>query len=137
LDFGHWAAHKLEQISEYRIRHGEAVAVGIALDCIYARDMGYLPAADCDRILRLLDRLGFSLWVSDLLHEGENGKLVLLEGLEEFREHLGGELTITLLRAIGKGFEVHEMNVPKMLAAIHELHDRAAGEDKKIIKAHG
>jgi 3-dehydroquinate synthase len=137
LDFGHWAAHKLEQISEYRIRHGEAVAVGIALDCIYARDMGYLPAADCDRILRLLDRLGFSLWVSDLLHEAENGKLVLLEGLEEFREHLGGELTVTLLRAIGKGFEVHEMNVPKVLAAIHELHDRAAGEDKKIIKAHG
>jgi 3-dehydroquinate synthase len=138
LDFGHWAAHKLEQISEYRIRHGEAVAVGTALDCIYARDLGHLSAADCDRILRLLERLGFSLWAGELLHADEDGKLVVLEGLEEFREHLGGELTITLLRAIGEGFEVHEMNVPKVLAAIHELRDRAAGEsDNKIIPAHG
>ena len=96
-----------------------------------------MPAADCDRILRLLDRLGFSLWVSDLLHEAENGKLVLLEGLEEFREHLGGELTITLLRAIGEGFEVHEMNVPKVLKAINELHDRASIDDQKIIPATG
>lgn len=136
LDFGHWAAHKLEQISEYRIRHGEAVAVGTALDCIYARDLGHLAAADCDRILRLLERLGFSLWASELLHADEDGKLVVLEGLEEFREHLGGELTITLLRAIGEGFEVHEMNVPKVLSAIHELRDRASGEsDFNVIPA--
>ena len=137
LDFGHWAAHKLEQISEYRIRHGEAVAVGIALDCIYARNLGHLSATDCDRILRLLERLGFSLWTNDLLHEDEMGKLVVLEGLEEFREHLGGELTITLLRSIGEGFEVHEMNVPKVLQAIHELRARGSVErDGKIIKAH-
>ena len=137
LDFGHWAAHKLEQISEYRIRHGEAVAVGIALDCIYARNLGHLSATDCDRILRLLERLGFSLWTNDLLHEDEMGKLVVLEGLEEFREHLGGELTITLLRSIGEGFEVHEMNVPKVLQAIHELRARGSTEgDGKIIKAH-
>jgi 3-dehydroquinate synthase len=136
LDFGHWAAHKLEQISEYRIRHGEAVAVGTALDCIYARGLGHLAAADCDRILRLLERLGFSLWASELLHADEDGKLVVLEGLEEFREHLGGELTITLLRAIGEGFEVHEMNVPKVLAAIHELRARASGEsDFNVIPA--
>ena len=138
LDFGHWAAHKLEQISEYRIRHGEAVAVGMALDCIYARDMGHLSAVACDRILRLLERLGFSLWASELLHEDEDGKLVVLEGLEEFREHLGGRLTITLLRVIGEGFEVHEMHVPTVLDAIHELCARGTAEgDSKAIQANG
>ncbi|MDP6035699.1 MAG: 3-dehydroquinate synthase, partial [Verrucomicrobiota bacterium] len=131
----HWAAHKLEQLSEYRIRHGEAVAVGIALDCIYARLMGFLEAAECERILSLLERLGFSIWAGELLHENDDGKLVILDGLEEFREHLGGRLTITLLRAIGEGFEVHEMNVPRVLEAIHELHNRHAGTDGKIIPA--
>ena len=135
LDFGHWAAHKLEQLSEYRIRHGEAVAVGIALDCIYARLMGFLEAAECERILSLLERLEFSIWAGELLHENDDGKLVILDGLEEFREHLGGRLTITLLRAIGEGFEVHEMNVPRVLEAIHELHDRHAAADGKIIPA--
>ncbi|MBP60817.1 MAG: 3-dehydroquinate synthase [Planctomycetaceae bacterium] len=138
LDFGHWAAHKLEQISEYRIRHGEAVAIGIALDCVYACDMGYLNDTDCDRILRLLERLGFSLWSNDLLQEDEEGKLVVIEGLEEFREHLGGRLTITLLQNIGDGFEVHEMNLPKVLSAIHKLHDRAEGHPNyKVIPANG
>ncbi|MBI4327522.1 MAG: 3-dehydroquinate synthase, partial [Chloroflexi bacterium] len=44
--------------------------------------------------------------------------------LEEFREHLGGELTITLLKAIGHGFEVHEMNLPKIMEAICKLEER-------------
>ena len=136
LDFGHWAAHKLEQISEYRLRHGEAVAIGIALDCIYARDMEYLSATDCDRIIRLLARLGFNLWSNDLLHTDTDGKLVVIEGLEEFREHLGGCLTITLLKSIGQGFEVNEMNLPKVLNAIHELQDRTSDNSySKVIPA--
>ena len=136
LDFGHWAAHKLEQISEYRIRHGEAVSIGIALDCIYAREMGHLSGEDCERILQLLEQLDFPLWAQDLLHEDGDGRLVVLDGLEEFREHLGGRLTITLLRGIGEGFEVHEMNVPKVLGAIHELQERAESlPDSKVIPA--
>ncbi len=124
LDFGHWSAHKLEQLSEYRIRHGEAVAIGIALDVIYSRDAGYLEAAAAERILALLEALGFELFANELVHVNSAGSLIVLEGLEEFREHLGGELTITLLRGIGRRFEVHEMRTPKVIDAIHELKQR-------------
>ena len=135
LDFGHWAAHKLEQLSEYRIRHGEAVAVGIALDVIYGRRMGFMSAADTDRILDLLENLGFELFANELLHEDESGTLQIFNGLEEFREHLGGKLTITLLKALGQGFEVNEMNLPLVIESIHELRDRQAGREQKIIPA--
>ena len=124
LDFGHWSAHKLEQISDYRIRHGEAVAVGIALDVIYARRAGYLDAVSTERILSLLEQLGFELFTNELLHEDSSGELVVLKGLEEFREHLGGCLTITLLQGVGRGFEVHEMDGALVLASIHELQER-------------
>jgi 3-dehydroquinate synthase len=124
LDFGHWAAHKLEQLSEYRLRHGEAVAVGVAMDVIYARLRGYLPAAEAERILALLERLGFELFTQELAHTDEDGQLLVVAGLEEFREHLGGELTITLLRAIGDGFEVHEMDQTLVARAISELRER-------------
>jgi 3-dehydroquinate synthase len=124
LDFGHWAAHKLEQISDYRIRHGEAVAIGIALDVIYSRNMGFLDSVSAERILRLLEQLGFELFANELLHEDSSGDLVVLKGLEEFREHLGGQLTITLLQGVGRGFEVHEMESHAVLAAIRELHER-------------
>ena len=125
LDFGHWAAHKLEQISEYRIRHGEAVAIGIALDVVYSRRMGFLDAASAERILQLIEAVGFELHANELKHVDSEGALMVLKGLEEFREHLGGRLTITLLKGIGCGFEVHEMHPSTIIAAIHELEERA------------
>jgi len=136
LDFGHWAAHKLEQLSEYQIRHGEAVAIGIALDVIYSRKMGFLDAASSERILQLIESLGFELFANELLHVDSNQSLIILNGLEEFREHLGGRLAITLLRGIGSGFEVHEMCLPKVVEGIHELQERHA-QRSKIYRAFG
>ncbi len=115
LDFGHWAAHKLEQLSGFSLRHGEAVAIGIALDVIYARRAGFLKVESASRVLRLLETLGFELFTPDLQREE------LLVGLEEFREHLGGRLAITLLRDIGVGFEVNEMKMELIREAIAEL----------------
>jgi 3-dehydroquinate synthase len=137
LDFGHWSAHKLEQLSEYQIRHGEAVAVGIALDVIYSRLMGYLDAPSTERVLQLLETLGFELFASELLHVNPQNGFLVLDGLEEFREHLGGELTITLLKQIGKGFETHEMVLPKVIEAISELKQRHEQGGRKILRATG
>jgi len=135
LDFGHWAAHKLEQLSDYQLRHGEAVAIGIALDVTYSRKMGYLDAGSADRVLALLERLGFELFANELLNVESENNLMVLKGLEEFREHLGGQLTITLLKAIGQGFEVHEMNFPKVIESIYELQQRHQQKARKILYA--
>ncbi len=124
LDFGHWAAHKLEQLSNFQIPHGQAVAVGIALDVTYSRNIGLLDEKSCERILRLLQQLGFNLFADELLKADANKDLQILIGLEEFREHLGGELTVTLLKEIGHGVEVHKMNRQKIVEAIHELRGR-------------
>ncbi len=124
LDFGHWAAHKLEQVSHFQISHGEAVAIGIALDVLYSRNLGLLAADSAERILRLLEQLGFRLYADELLNAADANHLTILAGLEEFREHLGGELTITLLKEIGQGVEVHEMDSHKIVEAIHELRGR-------------
>jgi 3-dehydroquinate synthase len=118
LDFGHWAAHKLEQLTNFELRHGEAVAMGIALDVVYAKQAGFLGADDADRVLRLLKALGFELFHPDLQRDE------LLVGLEEFREHLGGRLAITLLRDIGVGFEVNEMSTALIRESISELADQ-------------
>ena len=120
LDFGHWAAHKLEQLSSFRLGHGEAVAIGIALDVIYSREAGYLDGNEARRILALLQKLRFPCFTNEMLDLD-----ALLVGLDEFREHLGGELTITLLKGIGRGFEVHEMSREVVARSIDELRDRS------------
>ncbi|MGA3283522.1 MAG: 3-dehydroquinate synthase [Verrucomicrobiota bacterium] len=124
LDFGHWSAHKLEQLSDFQICHGEAVAIGIALDVLYSHSIGLLEAESAERILKLLERLGFKLFADELLSADAGDHLHILDGLEEFREHLGGELTITLLLEIGRGAEIHVVNMPKIIEAIHELQHR-------------
>ena len=130
LDFGHWAAHKLESITNHRLRHGEAVAIGIALDLMYAVRKGYLPAASAERILALLEAIGFKLWDDALLERGDDERLALIDGLREFREHLGGELHITLLRGIGQSFEVTEMDEAGVCSAIEDLEVRASDQDE-------
>ena len=126
LDFGHWAAHKLEQISKFAVSHGEAVAIGMAVDLVYSRMQGILDAETCERILKLIERIGFATSSNHLMTTGRSGEPAILEGLEEFREHLGGELTVTLVPEIGTKLEVHEMNRVKILNAGVELQKRAA-----------
>lgn len=121
LDFGHWSAHKLEQLSNFEVLHGEAVAMGIALDSVYSNLMGFLSDADCQRIIKLLNKLAFKL-VHPLMEVGHSQSPILL-GLEEFREHLGGELTIMLLNRIGEGIEVHEMDSELLKKAFQILRD--------------
>lgn len=111
LDYGHWVAHKLERMTvQHELSHGEAVAIGVALDAHYSVLAGLLPAGDDVRVHRLLTSLGFKLWNDQLETRNAKGTLAVLQGLADFREHLGGELTITLLAGIGKGIEVHEIH---------------------------
>jgi 3-dehydroquinate synthase len=124
LDFGHWAAHKLESLTRNHVRHGEAVAIGIALDTRYSVLAGLLQPGLDERVAALLELLGFDLWHPVIEARASDGSHPLLRGLSEFREHLGGELTITLLEDIGRGIEVHEMDENRVHDAIGWLKAR-------------
>jgi 3-dehydroquinate synthase len=134
LDFGHWAAHKLEQLSRHRLRHGEAVAIGIALDSTYSYLSGSLAEKDWRRIVDLLLALNLAVSAPELeeaLDDPGNPRSVL-EGLAEFREHLGGQLTIMLLRSIGDAFDVHEIDTGVMIRSIETLRH----EHLEAVSAH-
>lgn len=128
LDFGHWAAHKLESLTHFELRHGEAVAIGIALDCYYSYLVGTLSRPALDLILATFDELGFDLYVPALeAHlDTPDHPQSLFRGLAEFREHLGGELTVMLLESIGKSKEVHEVDYDVYRKAISALRVREA-----------
>jgi 3-dehydroquinate synthase len=110
LDFGHWSAHRLEVQSNYALGHGQAVAIGIALDTYYAWRTGLLTPDECDFILTAMRETGLPIWSQVLEHRDENGELDILRGLKEFQEHLGGRLTITLPNHLGEKTEVHDMD---------------------------
>ena len=121
LDFGHWSAHKLETMSNFRLRHGEAVAIGLAIDAVYSSLVHGLPTKDAQQILRCLTDLGLDLECPE-----SKETHVLFAGMEEFRQHLGGRLTLTMLRAIGDPIDVHEIDRAAMRQAIDHVVQYAA-----------
>ena len=116
LDFGHWSAHRLEAMTDFQMRHGEAVAIGVAIDTIYSSLAFGLPESDADRVIQCLKDLGFTFD-----HPAVADVDAMLQGLEEFRQHLGGRLTVTMLRAVGDPIDVHEIDPNLVRKAIEKL----------------
>lgn len=123
LDFGHWAAHKMEFMTNYELRHGEAVAKGIALDVTYAQLVGLISEEDLQYILDVMIAIGFDL---SLPVQNDDKIEQLLNGIEEFREHLGGQLTITLISDLGVKHDVHTIDMELMSKAITKLNHQFA-----------
>ena len=119
LDFGHWSAHKLEPMTNFALRHGEAVGIGLAIDCVYSTLKHGLSEADADRVIRCLEDLRLPLSHPALARTDE-----LLDGLEEFRQHLGGRLTVTMLAEPGRPLDVHEIDADAMREAILQVQER-------------
>jgi 3-dehydroquinate synthase len=115
LDFGHWAAHKLEQMTNHELTHGEAVSIGLAIDLQCSVELGHLDQDVADEVVSLLHEFNLPTTHPKML-EPE-----LLDGLEEFREHLGGRLTILLLKDIGQPIDVHDLPESTIKRAIRRL----------------
>jgi 3-dehydroquinate synthase len=128
LDYGHWSAHRLEALTNHEVRHGEAVAIGIALDTRYSVQVGMLPAGADDRVHRTLKRIGFHLWHPAMEAKDATGHPLILDGIEEFREHLGGELCVTMLTEIGRGADVHSLDRAEILRAMAWLRRKEIGQ---------
>jgi 3-dehydroquinate synthase len=135
LDFGHWSAHKLERLTSHQLRHGEAVAIGLALDTTYSHLSGFLAEGDWRRVISLLGRLKLALYAPELHQRVADQQPAILRGLDEFREHLGGRLTIMLLRAIGVPFDAHEIDKGVMLGSVEVL--RNLEEQRLAEESHG
>jgi 3-dehydroquinate synthase len=128
LDFGHWAAHKLERLTDHRLRHGEAVAIGVALDSTYSWLTGLLAEPEWKRIIAVLKSLRLPIFTPELGEhlEAPDHDRSVLRGLAEFREHLGGRLTVILLAGIGKRVDAQQIDFEGMIRSIEML--RRIGE---------
>lgn len=135
LDFGHWAAHKLEQLSGFELSHADAVAIGVALDTLYSARCGLLRECEAERVLDVLDTLRMPMWHEALDFRDAAGRRRVHEGREEFREHLGGELTVLLLRELGRGQDVHALDEGLVDGCIDELARRARLRDGDPMRA--
>jgi 3-dehydroquinate synthase len=134
LDFGHWSAHRMEVLSKHRLNHGEAVAIGLALDLFYAERIGRITAAERDAVLEALETCGFRLWDEVLELRARDGQRSVLGGIEQFREHLGGELTLAMPDGLGNRRDIHEIDLELLESCVRALRSRARHSTRIIRK---
>lgn len=125
LDFGHWSAHKIEELTGGDIQHGEAVAIGIALDSLYSFHTGRISEIELKKIISILEDVGFDLYHWSLSWMDIN------RSLEEFQEHLGGELTIPQLNGIGDKIDVHKIDASLLRKCVNILSSRKKGKESR------
>lgn len=119
LDFGHWSAHKLEQMTDFEVLHGEAVSIGISIDVLYSYLIGNITREEAFRVVELMNKLGLPIYHPIL--DTEEARFILLSGLLDFQEHLGGKLTIVLLEKLGVGKDYHHLDYPLVLKTLDLL----------------
>ena len=122
LDFGHWSAHRLEALTKHRLQHGEAVAIGVALDALYAAGIGRLSEQDALRVVAVLRNLGFRLWDPCFDLRDAAGSRQIYAGLSQFREHLGGRLTLAMPDGLGRRSDIGAFDEAVCELALACLH---------------
>jgi 3-dehydroquinate synthase len=125
LDFGHWIAHKIEELTNGEVQHGEAVAIGIAVDTLYSYHTNLISEIDLHKIITTLEDIGFNLYHWSL------GWIDITRALKDFQEHLGGELCIPLLSGIGEKVERHEIDTALLIKCVKILSARYKGKESR------
>jgi len=134
LDFGHWAAHKLEEMTGYSLTHGLAVAVGILIDSFYAMDKGWIQPDEFKQITQGFVSCGFPLWHEVMARRLGDGRLEILQGIAMFREHLGGELCVTFPAGLGARREEHELDESVIEQAVCYMQQQFSRPQSKMGK---
>ncbi|MFW6153666.1 MAG: 3-dehydroquinate synthase [Planctomycetota bacterium] len=124
VDLGHWVGHRLEAMSRYWLPHGQAIAVGIAVDCACARHLGLIGGDDLERVLDALIRAGLPVYHQHLDDRTAHGRLKLLASLEDMRHRFGPSVTVLLPDRIGHAVAVRVPDRRILTRAIADLAAR-------------
>ncbi len=115
LNLGHTIGHGVEAASGYRLRHGEAIAIGLCAEAHIAEEMGLTESGLADRIASLLQRLGLPTHCPGL------DPAAIRAAMSSDKKKAGGKLKFALPKRVGEvvwGLEVDEGRLTKVLSVI-------------------
>jgi 3-dehydroquinate synthase len=121
LNLGHSFAHAIEsETGVGKVRHGEAVALGLTLAFRFSADAGLCPKSDADRVAEHLASCGLPVRLADVGLGAKGGHLI--SWMTDDKKNLGGTLTLVLARGIGRAFFEPDADVRRLA----DFLDRAA-----------
>lgn len=120
---GEWAALRLESLSNYRLPHGYALAIGTAVDAIYAAKNGAIEVEDAKRVLALLNKFGAMEGMEHSVHIISQFDRVIA-GLESWKLAFGKE-SFEILKSLGATKKNESIDPEIMREALKEFFEVA------------
>jgi 3-dehydroquinate synthase len=99
LNYGHTVGHALEAASDYRLSHGEAVAIGMVAASKLSFKLGYVDEDSCGRIVHVIKQYGLPAEIPE-----DFDARVILNFMASDKKAVGGQLHLVLIRKIGTPF---------------------------------
>ena len=101
LNFGHTFGHAVETVTDYKeLRHGEAVAIGMAAAARISFKLGLCSKDVCERIERLVSKIGLPIKLSAVSRQLSAKEL--LQAMEMDKKAAGGNIKFVMVEDIGK-----------------------------------
>jgi 3-dehydroquinate synthase len=116
LNLGHTFAHAIEQVSGYKVRHGEAVAMGLVAAANLSARLGYCSFALQERITLALSKVGLPTRIPKSLAPES-----LLKAMGSDKKRVAGQLRFVLLREVGQAFVTDAVPEAALLATLREI----------------
>jgi len=117
LNYGHTVGHAIETISEFKWKHGQAVAAGMAAAALISYRMGILPGEDVKCIIGLIEKAGLPVKIQAL-----NIDKILL-AVQHDKKKISGQVRFILPKCLGEVMmndEVTPLLLGQVLKALHE-----------------
>jgi 3-dehydroquinate synthetase len=113
LNFGHTVGHAVEMASNFAIRHGEAISIGMVAETRISEELGLSNAGLAQRLSRTLSRIGLPVEIPPSLDRTR-----LLDTMQFDKKRLSGVLRFSLPISIGQvknGIEIDPEDVQKTI----------------------
>ena len=104
LNYGHTVGHAIESVSDFKVRHGEAVAIGMLAAARISNRLGRLDKNELIRLKNLITRAGLPTTVPSLQLEG------LMQAMKHDKKILQGKVRFVLPSSIGEVFITEEVS---------------------------
>ena len=117
LNYGHTVGHAIETVSDFRVRHGEAVAIGMVAAARISTGLGILDKNELIRLKNLIARAGLPTETTGFQPDR------ILQAIKHDKKMLQGKIRFVLPRSIGNVFitdEVDASMIERALAGTNE-----------------
>lgn len=116
LNFGHTLGHAIEAAGDYRLRHGECVALGMIAELRLSQTRGFVDQSLVARVQGLIHDLGLPTRLAEAI-DAER----VLQSLRMDKKHEAGKLRFVLLKGIGQPLVCEDVAEAEALSAVESL----------------